>query len=53
MKQDFPEWVKPLGASDAYNTGDIVSYKGDLYESIIDHNEWSPEERPKGWVVVI
>lgn len=45
------EWVQPLGASDAYNTGDIVSYKGTLYQSTIDGNVWNPEAYPQGWVV--
>lgn len=49
----YPEWVQPLGASDAYNKGDVVSYNGDLYESTIDGNVWSPEAYPQGWVVVI
>lgn len=48
----YPEWVQPLGASDAYNTGDIVSYNGVLYESIIDGNTWSPEAYPAGWKVI-
>ena len=47
----FPEWVQPLGASDAYNTGDIVSYNGVLYESIIDGNVWTPDTYPQGWEV--
>ena len=45
----YPEWVQPLGASDAYNVGDIVSYNGKLYESTIDGNVWSPEAYPTGW----
>lgn len=45
----YPEWVQPLGASDAYNTGDIVSYNGVLYESTIDGNVWSPVDYPQGW----
>ena len=47
----YAEWVQPLGASDAYNTGDIVSYKGVLYKSLIDGNAWSPEAYPAGWEV--
>lgn len=39
----YPEWVQPLGATDAYNKGDIVSYNGELYESIIDANVWAPD----------
>lgn len=45
----YPEWVQPLGATDAYNTGDIVSYNGTLYRSIIDDNVWSPDTYPTGW----
>lgn len=48
----YPEWVQPLGASDAYNTGDIVSYNGVLYESTIDGNVWAPDAYPAGWAVV-
>lgn len=47
----YPEWVQPLGASDAYNTGDIVSFNGVLYESTVDGNVWSPEAYPAGWKV--
>lgn len=47
----YPEWVQPLGASDAYSTGDVVSYNGTLYQSVIDGNVWSPEAYPTGWVV--
>lgn len=49
----YPEWVQPLGASDAYNTGDIVSYNGTLYQSTIDANVWSPVDYPAGWEVYV
>ena len=49
----YPEWVQPLGASDAYNNGDIVSYNGILYQSVINSNTWSPEAYPAGWEVYI
>lgn len=45
----YPEWVQPLGASDAYNIGDIVSYHDTLYKSIVDGNVWSPDAYPAGW----
>ena len=48
-EEGYPEWVQPLGASDAYNTGDIVSHNGVLYESTIDGNVWSPDAYPQGW----
>ena len=45
----YPEWVQPLGATDAYNKGDIVSYNGKLYRSTIDGNVWAPDAYPAGW----
>ena len=45
----YPVWVQPLGATDAYNTGDIVSYNDALYISTIDGNVWSPEAYSAGW----
>lgn len=46
---DIADWVQPTGAHDAYNTGDKVRFKGDIYESLIDGNVWSPEVYPQGW----
>ena len=48
----YPEWVQPLGATDAYNKGDIVSYNGKLYRSTIDGNVCSPVAYPAGWEIV-
>lgn len=45
----YPVWVQPLGATDTYNTGDIVSYNGALYISTIDGNVWAPDAYPAGW----
>lgn len=50
--EGYPEWVQPLGASDAYNKGDKVSYNGVIYESVIDGNTWSPESYPQGWEAI-
>ena len=49
---EYPDWVQPSGAHDAYNTGDIVRYNGVLYRSKIDGNVWSPDAYPAGWEVV-
>jgi hypothetical protein len=51
-EEGYPEWVQPLGTSDAYNTGDIVSYNGTLYKSTIDGNVWNPVDYPAGWEIV-
>ena len=46
---EWPEWVQPTGAQDAYNKGDKVTYKGEHYISLIDGNVYSPEAYPAGW----
>lgn len=50
-EQGYPVWSQPTGAHDAYNKGDIVDYKGTLYESLIDGNTYSPDAYPAGWEV--
>lgn len=37
-----PEWVQPLGATDAYNKGDKVSHNGSIWVSDVDANVWEP-----------
>lgn len=46
---EWPEWVQPTGAHDAYNKGDKVTSEGDHYISLIDGNVWSPAAYPAGW----
>lgn len=50
-EEGYPLWSQPSGAHDAYNTGDIVSYNGVLYKSLIDGNTWAPDAYPAGWEV--
>ena len=50
--EEYPPYVQPTGAHDAYNTGDIVDYNGVLYKSLIDGNSYSPEAYPAGWEIV-
>lgn len=40
--EEFPEWVQPTGAHDAYNIGDKVSYNGQQYICTIDANAYAP-----------
>lgn len=52
---EIPVWVQPTGAQDAYNIGDQVLYpdeNGDVYESLIDANVWSPVAFPSGWQLI-
>lgn len=39
---EWPEWVQPTGAHDAYNTGDKVSYNGKHYICTADANVYAP-----------
>ena len=48
--EGYAEWAQPVGASDAYSKGDVVSYDGTLYQSVIDGNVWCPVDYPAGWV---
>lgn len=48
--EDWPEWVQPLGAMDAYQTGDKVSHNGSHWVSTADNNAWEPGVY--GWEVV-
>lgn len=47
--EEWPEFVQPTGAHDAYNTGDKVTYNGKRYVSLIDANVYSPDTYPAGW----
>ena len=42
------EWVQP-SSTNPYLTGDKVIYNGQIYESLIDNNVWSPDDYPSGW----
>lgn len=42
------EWQQP-DSTNAYMTGDRVLYNGNVYESLIDNNVWSPAAYPQGW----
>ena len=39
---EFPDWSQPVGAHDAYNTGDKVSHNGKHWVSEVDANVWEP-----------
>lgn len=40
--EEWPEWVQPQGAHDAYNKGDKVSHNGKHWISDVDANIWEP-----------
>ena len=48
----YQEWKQPSGGHDAYNIGDKVMYNGQVYESLINGNTWSPEAYTAGWKLI-
>lgn len=46
---EWPEYVQPTGAHDAYQTGDKVTWNGKHYISKMDGNVWNPDAYPAGW----
>ena len=47
-KEEYPEYIQPTGAHDAYHVGDKITFKGNRYTCLIDGCVWSPEEYPQG-----
>lgn len=47
--EEWPAFVQPSGAQDAYAKGAKVTYGGKRYTSLIDGNVWSPSDNPSGW----
>ena len=40
---EYPEWVQPTGAHDAYNIGDKVTYNGQRYVCTSNANVYAPD----------
>ena len=40
---EYPEWVQPTGAHDAYNSGDKVTYNGQHYVCTSNGNVYAPD----------
>ena len=40
--EEWPAWSQPIGAHDAYNSGDKVSHNGKHWTSNVDANVWEP-----------
>lgn len=46
---EWPEFVQPTGAHDAYNTGDKITFNGEHYVCKMDGCTWSPQDYPAAW----
>lgn len=52
-EEEYPAWVQPTGAHDAYNTGDKMTYTdGKKYICKMDGCVWGPDVYPQGWELV-
>lgn len=40
--KEWPEWIQPTGAQDAYKKGTKVSHNGSKWISDVDANTWEP-----------
>lgn len=48
---EYPQWVQPIGAHDAYLINSKVSYNGKKWKSIVNNNVWQPGVY--GWEEVV
>lgn len=48
-EEEYPEFIQPSGAHDAYNIGDKIIYNGKKYICKIDGCVWSPDAYPAAW----
>lgn len=46
---EWPEYVQPMGAHDAYQVGDKITWNGKHYICIFANCVWSPADYPAGW----
>lgn len=51
--EEYPEYVQPTGAHDAYNIGDKITYNGKKYICQINGCVWTPDAYPQGWQEVV
>ena len=51
--EEYPEYVAPSGAHDAYKIGDKVTYNGKKYICKMPICVWSPETYPTAWKEVV
>ena len=47
----IPDWEQP-SSTNPYMKGDKVMFEGQVYESTIDNNIWSPSAFPAGWTLI-
>ena len=53
VAEEYPEYVQPTGAHNAYKIGDKITFNGKKYVCKLDNCVWSPQEYPVAWEEVI
>lgn len=53
LVEEYPEYIQPTGAHDAYNTGDKITYNAKKYVCKMDGCVWSPDVYPQAWEEVV
>lgn len=53
VEDEYPEYVQPSGAHDAYNEGDKITFEGEKYVCKMNGCVWSPKDYPDGWEKVV
>ena len=48
-EEEWPEYVQPTGAHDAYHIGDKITFEGKHYECIKYNCVWDPKAYKDGW----
>ena len=51
-EEEYPEYIQPTGAHDAYKVGDKITYNGKKYECIFNGCVWTPDAYPQGWKLI-
>ena len=46
---EWPEYVQPTGAHDAYGVGDKITWNGKHYICVLANCVWSPDVYPNAW----
>lgn len=52
VEDEYPEYIQPTGAHDAYNTGDKISFNGKKYTCKMNGRVWSPDVYPSAWELI-
>ena len=53
IEEEYPEYIQPSGAHNAYNTGDKITFEGKKYTCKMDGCVWSPTDYPQAWEEVL